>query len=133
VLKPDWLATAISYVLDDEATRNAHGLVRLSRLSQLWNDTTRAKALRYSATLQAIFLRLMERFDLSYRVADPSAKGGTDPQSLIAQLVPHTRPEKDLAREWPPTVPSGDTQQVQSAASWMTKANLPLPRACFIN
>src|SRR5262249_24921555 len=27
VLKPDWLATAISFVLDDKPTREAHGLV----------------------------------------------------------------------------------------------------------
>ena len=74
VLKPDWLATAISFVLDDEATRNAHGLVRFSRLSQLWDDPTRPAESRYPATLHPIFLRLMERFDLSYRVADPAAR-----------------------------------------------------------
>ena len=27
VLKPDWLSTAISYVLDDKQTRDDHGLV----------------------------------------------------------------------------------------------------------
>ena len=113
VLKPDWLATAISLVLDDEETDKAHGLVRFSRLGKLWNDTTQVKALRYPAALHGIFLRLMERFDLSYRVADPSAKGDADPQSLIAQLVPDTRPEKDLVRAWPPAVASGDMQQVQ--------------------
>jgi len=113
VLKPDWLATAISFVLDDEATRKAHGLVRFSRLSQLWDDSNRAAESRYSADLHPIFLRLMERFDLSYRVADPSTKGDSDPQSLIAQLVPDTRPEKDLEREWPSDVAAGDIQQVQ--------------------
>jgi GTPase SAR1 family protein len=113
VLKPDWLATAVSFVLDDEATRKAHGLVHFSHLSQLWDDPTRAAEFRYSANLHPIFLRLMERFDLSYRVADPSSKGDTDPQSLIAQLVPDTRPEKDLQREWPPDVTAGDIQQVQ--------------------
>ena len=40
VLKPDWLATAISFVLDDEDTRHAHGLVSFSRLNQLWDDPT---------------------------------------------------------------------------------------------
>ncbi|MBI5715702.1 MAG: leucine-rich repeat domain-containing protein [Chloroflexi bacterium] len=113
VLKPDWLATAISFVLDDAATRAAHGLVRLSRLSQLWDDPTRAADSRYPATLHPIFLRLMERFDLSYRVADPVSKGDIDPQTLIAQLVPDNRPEKDLAREWIPSPATGDIQQVQ--------------------
>ncbi|MGH7599042.1 MAG: COR domain-containing protein, partial [bacterium] len=36
ILRPDWLATAMSYVLDDEQTRTAHGLVKFSRLGQLW-------------------------------------------------------------------------------------------------
>jgi len=113
VLKPDWLATAISFVLDDEATRTAHGLVRFSRLSLLWNDPNRAADSRYPSDLHPIFLRLMERFDLSYRVADLSAKGEVDPQTLIAQLVPDTRPERDLEREWPSDVAAGDIQQIQ--------------------
>lgn len=113
VLKPSWLATAISYVLDDEATRGAHGLVLLSRLGQLWDDPTREPESRYEADLHPIFLRLMERFDLSYRVADPAPKNDADPLSLIAQLVPDNRPETDLAREWTPSPAAGDLQQVQ--------------------
>jgi len=113
VLKPDWLATAISFVLDDAATRTAHGLVRLSRLSQLWDDPRRAADSRYPADLHPIFLRLMERFDLSYRVAGLAPNDDADPQSLIAQLVPDNRPESDLAREWTPTPTTGDLQQMQ--------------------
>ena len=122
VLKPSWLATAISYVLDDEVTRNAHGLVRLSRLSQLWNDPTREAESRYGADLHPIFLRLMERFDLSYRVAEPVPSGrgaamlrpyADDPLSLIAQLVPDNRPEANLTREWPALPAAGDAQQAQ--------------------
>ncbi len=41
IIRPDWLATAMSYVLDDEETRKAHGLVKFSRLGQLWNDPSR--------------------------------------------------------------------------------------------
>ncbi|HLA08950.1 MAG TPA: COR domain-containing protein, partial [Anaerolineales bacterium] len=113
VLKPNWLATAISFVLDDEATRNAHGLVRFSRLSQLWDNPARTAEFRYLANLHPIFLRLMERFDLSYRVANPSSKGDSDTQSLIAQLVPDATPEKDLDSVWSPEVTSGDIQQMQ--------------------
>jgi len=39
VLKPDWLATAIGFVLDDEQTRNNHGLVSFDHLHQLWGGT----------------------------------------------------------------------------------------------
>ena len=112
VLKPDWLATAISFVLDDEVTRRAHGLVRLSRLSQLWDDPARPAENRYPADLHPIFLRLMERFDLSYRVADPAAREDADPLSLIAQLVPDVRPG-NLDAAWLAAPAAGDLQQTQ--------------------
>nr|VFK39292.1 MAG: Leucine rich repeat-containing protein [Candidatus Kentron sp. TC] len=117
VLKPDWLATAISFVLDDQETRAAHGLARFSRLRQLWDDPERPDEERYDPALHPLFLRLMERFDLSYRVAEPERKGknhaDADPASLIAQLVPDIRPEARLRAEWPSEPASGDTQQVQ--------------------
>jgi GTPase SAR1 family protein len=135
VLKPDWLATAMSFVLDDKQTREVgHGLVSFQRLGLLWNDPERPADSRYDASLHPLFLRLMERFDLSYKVAAPAepedALGfwqrvgrtlGIAKQaptelhytSLIAQLVPDVRPEVDLAREWPERVPEGDGQQVQ--------------------
>jgi GTPase SAR1 family protein len=112
ILRPDWLATAMSYVLDDEQTRNAHGLVKFSRLGHLWDDKTRAAETRYPAMLHPIFLRLMERFDLSYRVADPSSRSDSDSQSLIAQLVPDNRPE-NLEGAWLATPSTGDIQQTQ--------------------
>ena len=117
ILRPDWLATAMSYVLDDEATRAAHGLVKFSRLAQLWDDKNRADDSRYPATLHLIFLRLMERFDLSYRVADSRDRGGSqtrpdDSISLIAQLVPDIRPH-NLSDAWKTSPTSGDIQQTQ--------------------
>ncbi|MCI0423847.1 MAG: ADP-ribosylation factor-like protein, partial [Acidobacteria bacterium] len=137
VLKPDWLATAISFVLDDEQTRDRHGLVDFARLSQLWNDPAREEEFRYDHKLHPVFLRLMERFDLSYKVALPSDAAdeigfwqrvrsvfakAPKPEaeaakirytSLIAQLVPDVRPEQDLHRVWLPDLAVGDEQQVQ--------------------
>ncbi|MBO1352345.1 MAG: leucine-rich repeat domain-containing protein [Hormoscilla sp. GUM202] len=75
ILKPDWLAKAISFVLDDKETRKNGGLVKFSRLNQLWNDPQREETERYPEELHPIFRKLMERFDLSYRVAvDPLRK-----------------------------------------------------------
>jgi Leucine-rich repeat (LRR) protein len=113
ILKPDWLATAISFVLDDKQTRDGHGLVKFSRLNQLWNDQKRKKEFRYPAKLHPVFLRLMERFDLSYVVAGQPAGGQPGETSLIAQLVPDVRPEQDLNRAWPTNLAEGDEQQVQ--------------------
>jgi hypothetical protein len=56
ILRPDWLATAMSYVLDDEETRAAHGLVDFSRLGLLWNDPSRPSETRYPENLHRIFL-----------------------------------------------------------------------------
>ena len=111
VLKPDWLATAISFVLDDEQTRKVgKGLVSFERLGQLWNNPDKPKEERYPAELHPIFVRLMERFDLSYRVAEAD---GTDAEgtSLIAQLIPDVRP--DLVPGWAPSPAAGDEQQAQ--------------------
>jgi RocCOR-like putative regulator of kinase activity/DAPkinase-like Roc (Ras of Complex) protein/Leucine Rich Repeat (LRR) protein len=111
VLKPDWLATAMSFVLDDKQTRDAHGLVSFSRLEQLWNDPEREEEFRYPPELHPVFLRLMERFDLSYRVAGLSDDSHTLGTSLIAQLVPDVRPEPIPG--WAVDVAEGDEQKVQ--------------------
>jgi len=137
VLKPDWLATAISFVLDDKKTRDRHGLVDFAWLRQLWNDPEREEEFHYDHKLHPVFLRLMERFDISYKVALPSDAADEigfwqrvngpfaktlKPEaetakihytSLIAQLVPDVRPEEDLNRVWLPSLAVGDEQQVQ--------------------
>jgi RocCOR-like putative regulator of kinase activity/DAPkinase-like Roc (Ras of Complex) protein/Leucine Rich Repeat (LRR) protein len=113
ILKPDWLATAVSFVLDDEETRNKHGLVKFTRLTKLWSDNERAEEFRYPAKVHPIFVALMERFDLSYRVAGSPLGGEAEETSLIAQLVPDVRPQADIAREWIAQPHSGDEQQIQ--------------------
>ncbi|HEY9401138.1 MAG TPA: COR domain-containing protein [Pyrinomonadaceae bacterium] len=144
VLKPDWLSTAMSFVLDDKQTREAHGLVEFSRLSQLWNDPERPEESRYGAKLHPLFLRLMERFDLSYKVAVPSepedaigfwqrvssvfggAKNKTGElfglhyTSLIAQLVPDIRP--DPIPGWFARPATGDEEQAQICRITETKS-----------
>ncbi|MEH2461168.1 leucine-rich repeat domain-containing protein [Nostoc sp.] len=109
ILKPDWLAKAISFVLDDGMTRKRNGLVEFEHLSQLWSHPPFAGEEGYPSKLHPIFLRLMERFDLSYKVVfDPSEPSNT---TLIAQLVPDTRPEP--LPNWGEQPEDGDRQQVQ--------------------
>jgi GTPase SAR1 family protein len=144
VLQPDWLSTAISYVLDDKDTRENNGLVEFARLGELWNDPARPAESRYDASLHPLFLRLMERFDLSYKVAVPTepedALGfwqrvagsiGTSQKppaelhytSLVAQLVPDLRPkEEEFAAAWPAILPDGDGQQMQICRIVETKS-----------
>ncbi|MEH2175510.1 COR domain-containing protein [Nostoc sp.] len=109
ILKPDWLAKAISFVLDDRMTRRRNGLVEFEHLSQLWSHPPFAGEEGYPSKLHPIFLRLMERFDLSYKVVfDPSETSNT---TLIAQLVSDTRPEP--LPNWGEKPEAGDRQQVQ--------------------
>jgi Leucine-rich repeat (LRR) protein len=110
ILQPDWLAKAISFVLDDELTRQRNGLVEFEHLSQLWETPPFEGEEGYPPELHPIFLRLMERFDLSYKVIlDPASKEESK-TSLIAQLVPDNRPEQI---PWSAEVEPGDRQQTQ--------------------
>ena len=84
VLNPDWLTKAISYVLEDKQTREAAGVLDHVRLRDIWQD--RDDGATYAARYHPYFLRLMEKFDVSYRLADDQL------HSLVAQLVPHERP-----------------------------------------
>jgi internalin A len=84
VLNPEWLTRAISYVLEDESTRQAGGVLDHARLKDIWQD--RDDELAYPPRYHPYFLRLMEKFDISYRLE------GDELHSLVAQLVPHERP-----------------------------------------
>ncbi|MBE9029633.1 hypothetical protein IQ266_07810 [filamentous cyanobacterium LEGE 11480] len=112
ILKPDWLAKAISFVLDDATTRNNSGLADFDHLSQLWSHPPFEGEDGYPEDLHPIFLALMERFDLSYKVSFDNPKENAKNTSLIAQLVPDNRPET-LATAWPATPEPGDRQQIQ--------------------
>ena len=123
ILKADWLSKAISFVLEDKLVKEQSGLVDHERLGELWQDRARPEAERYPPAIHPIFLRLMEHFELSYRVILPeqnvaksraaaktsTVEAGT---SLISQLVPGARP-RSLATEWPNELRIGDSQRVQ--------------------
>lgn len=85
VLNPEWLTKAISYVLEDQATRDTAGVLDHARLKEIWQD--RADGPSYPAKYHRYFLRLMEKFDISYRMQDDEL------HSIVAQLVPHERPD----------------------------------------
>jgi Leucine-rich repeat (LRR) protein len=111
ILKPDWLAKAISFVFDDPTIRDRSGLADFDHLSQLWSAPPFPNEPGYPTELHPVFLHWMERFDLSYKVVlDQAIPSNT---SLIAQLVPDNRPESKLAIAWPTDPESGDRQQTQ--------------------
>ena len=85
VLDPEWLTKAISYVLEDKPTRDAGGILDHRRLRSIWQD--REDGPSYPARYHPYFLRLMEKFEISYRLDEDEA------HSLVAQLVPYQRPD----------------------------------------
>jgi len=91
ILQPEWITKAISKVLTDEVTRDQQkGVLDHKELARIWSE--------YDRSLHPAFMRLMEKFDLSYRLADQDA-------SVVAQLLPYESP----AYEWP------DVQNLSSA------------------
>lgn len=98
VLNPEWLTKAIGYVLEDPETRAAGGILDHARLKDVWGRP-RHDGPRYDEKYYPYFLRLMEKFDVSYRLEDDSNR------SLVAQLVPHERPTLPWERTDP--VPHG--------------------------
>jgi len=110
ILKPDWLAKAISFVLDDKETRKRHGLVSHDRLGQLWSHPPYEDEEGYPGELHSLFRRLMERFDLSYQVVLDPASAKPIATSLIAQLVD----DQPLALpDWGKAAQEGDEEKRQ--------------------
>ena len=62
ILKPEWVTQVISRVLESEEVIRQSGVFARFHMEQLWEDI--------DANLRDHFLRLMERFDLSYRTLD---------------------------------------------------------------
>lgn len=78
VLQPEWLTKAISIVLEDDEVRQKGGVLHHDHLRELWQG-------KYPEHFHPYFLRLMEKFDVSYRLEGGEA-------SLVGQLVPFDRP-----------------------------------------
>lgn len=86
VLVPEWLTKAISFVLEDPKTNQEAGVLEHSSLTKIWRDHGIEGREKYDIKLHPFFLRLMEKYDVSYRL-----EGGNN--SLVAQLVPNESPD----------------------------------------
>jgi hypothetical protein len=110
ILRPDYLAKAISFILEDKATRKRGGLISHKRMSQLWSDPPPKDEDGYPVELHQLFRNLMERFDISYQVVLDPAGNNPIATSLIAQLVddqPRTLPD------WGDSPENGDEEKRQ--------------------
>ena len=85
VLQPEWLTKAIAVVLEDRKTQEMDGILPDRRLTEVWRDHSLKDQPHYETDLYPFFLRLMEKYDVSYRLVDEEA-------TLVAQHVPQVRP-----------------------------------------
>lgn len=85
VLQPEWLTKAIGFVLEDRTTQAMDGILPDSRLKEVLFDHPFANEPRYGPEVYPFFLRLMEKYDVSYRLEDGNG-------SLVSQHVPQVRP-----------------------------------------
>jgi small GTP-binding protein len=90
VLKPNWLTHAISRVLDDDLTRSRGGILEHTDFSHLWDKDENDQP--YERRLYPLFLRLMERFLISFQL-ETDAPHQKAMRSLVPLLLPHSLPE----------------------------------------
>ncbi len=87
ILKPEWLTKAIGFVLENRATAEREGILPDGELYKVWHDHTFPNEPRYDPDIYPFFLRLMEKYDVCYRLPDDRKA------SLVAQHVPQIRPD----------------------------------------
>jgi GTPase SAR1 family protein len=78
ILKPQWVTEYISKVLESEEVINSGGILTAQEMKRLWHNLP--------STMREHFLRLMERFDLSYRDDERQI-------SLIVERLPQKQPD----------------------------------------
>ena len=93
VLKPNWLTQAMARVLDDDVTRDQrHGLLDHADFPRIWAG--------YDRRLYPVFLRMLERFLISYQLEEPEPGRK---QSMVPLLLPHSPPSQ--LPPWPEVLP----------------------------
>ncbi len=96
VLQPEWLTKAIGFVLEDRKTQEMAGILPDDRLKEVWWDHPFKGEQKYEPLLYPFFLRLMEKYDVSYRLEEGNAV-------LVAQHVPQVRPALPWLSDEEPT------------------------------
>ena len=93
ILKPEWLDTRITQVIDSRPVTDAGGLLSRAERSRLWGDLADAED---DPDLPDRLIRMMESFDLAYRVGDAE---GSEDVALIVDRLPDAAPS-DASRLW---------------------------------
>ena len=93
ILKPEWLDACITQVIDSQQVTDAGGVLSRAERGRLWGGLTDAED---DPGLPDRLVRMMETFDLAYRVGD--ADESTD-VALVVDRLPDA-PPRDAGRLW---------------------------------
>ena len=93
ILKPEWLDARITQVIDSQAVTDAGGVLSRAERTRLWADLADAED---DPDLPDRLIRMMEAFDLAYRVGDADDSADV---ALIVDRLPDA-PPPDAGRLW---------------------------------
>jgi hypothetical protein len=93
ILKPEWLDARITQVIDSQAVTLASGVLSRAERRRLWGDLADSED---DPDLPDRLVRMMETFDLAYRVGNPEDSPDV---ALIVDRLPDARPE-EAGRVW---------------------------------
>ncbi|QKQ77944.1 GTPase [Nostoc sp. TCL240-02] len=96
ILKPQWVTEYISKVLESKDVSDRFGILTRQEMNQLWCDL--------EVSMRDHFLRLMERFDLSYRIPESPAL------SLVVERLPLDAP--DYEQKWQQMNQTGECNEI---------------------
>ncbi|MEH2062249.1 MAG: COR domain-containing protein [Nostoc sp.] len=96
ILKPQWVTEYISKVLESENVINRKGIFTRQEMDRLWHDL--------EPSTRDHFLRLMERFDLSYRTQE------NRDLSLVVERLPLDPPNYE--QEWQQIKQTGECNEI---------------------
>nr|MDZ8046469.1 COR domain-containing protein [Nostoc sp. DedQUE02] len=96
ILKPQWVTEYISKVLESEDVINRFGIFTRQEMNQLWRDL--------EPSMRDHFLRLMERFDLSYRIPE------NRDLSLVVERLPFDPPNYE--QKWQQIKQAGKCNEI---------------------
>ncbi|MEZ6171339.1 MAG: COR domain-containing protein, partial [Phycisphaerales bacterium] len=88
ILRPEWLAQAVTFVLEDEHTSKKSGRLEHKRLKHIWKKSKETGCPGYPTQLHPLFLWLMWRFDIAYPMA-----GEGERISLVPEMIQRNQPD----------------------------------------
>ncbi|MEH1972681.1 MAG: COR domain-containing protein [Nostoc sp.] len=98
ILKPQWVTEYISKVLESKDVSDQSGIFTRQEMNQLWRDL--------EPSMRDHFLRLMERFDLSYRTQDEKNRD----ISLVVERLPLDAPNYE--HKWQQIKQTGECHEI---------------------